>query len=86
MTQDCASGLRRKLTQQGHQDWWGFCGFAESFGGTGEAPEDLSDSVACKSACKVLRQLTGGDEKWKIANGGDCPCHSETNITRFVSS
>lgn len=40
----------KKLVQQGPQDWWGFCGFAEHRGDAAEAPEDPSDRVAWKSS------------------------------------
>lgn len=53
----CTSGLRRKLVQQGPQDWWGFCGFAKPGGDAGDAPEDLSDRVAGKSALESARAI-----------------------------
>lgn len=53
----CASGLRRKLVQQGPRDWWGFRGVAEPGGDAEQAPEDLSDRVAGKSALESARAI-----------------------------
>lgn len=49
--------LKRKLVQQGPQDWWGFRGFAEPGGDAEEAPEDLSDRVTRKSALESARAI-----------------------------